>query len=495
MAVYRSINGAAFSLLASVAVTATSYTDTGLPNGPTQYYKVAAVNVSGTSGYSNEASAAPSSGNGGGTVSSVVSVVYGSATAITGGASAGFVPETIWNNDPASVPYFGPGSTSLSSLTDSNDSNSGITETLTTWAGYHQGSAVSGFSGAGNNALYNHGPFTGNSPSQGGILSISGLNASLTYDLYIYINDPNGAAGTLANVTDSRDSQSYYLTTISNASINSFVPGSATTSGAAAAGNYFALAGLTGSTTLTATITSSSGICFDGFQLVVHSAASAPATPAGLTAAAGTAVGQIALNWTASSGAQDYLLQRSTSPGSGYAPIGTIAAPTVTYTDNNPLLIAGQSYYYEVAAANTTGTSAFSAFAVATPYVPATFGGWVYTYFGLNAPLSEAADTADPANDGFSNLLKYALGLDPLAPATFTPTLSPSGGTWQFTYQRPANRADVTYVVQVSPDLSTWSATGVTLTEIGAGDPETWQATYAPGTISKYFFRLQITGP
>jgi len=44
----------------STGITTTSFTDPGLTNGTTYYYKVAAVNASGTSGFSNEVSAAPS---------------------------------------------------------------------------------------------------------------------------------------------------------------------------------------------------------------------------------------------------------------------------------------------------------------------------------------------------------------------------------------------------------------------------------------------------
>ena len=228
--------------------------------------------------------------------------------------------------------------------------------------------------------------------------------------------------------------------------------------------------------------------------MVTASPSAPPATPAGLTAESGTGVGQIALSWSASTGAQDYIVQRSTLSSGGYSNIATVSTPAVAYTDNDLALIAGKNYYYEVAAANASGTSAFSGSAVATPYVPPTFAGWDYTWFGLTAPSSETSGTATPANDGLSNTLKYAVGLDPLTPDTFQPILGESGGIWEFTWQRPANRPDLLYVVQVSPDLVTWTSSGVTLTETGTGDPETWEAAYASGTPSKLFFRLQISG-
>jgi len=59
--VYRGTSaGGESSTAIATGITTTGYTDTGLTNGTTYYYKVTAVNASGTSGYSNEASASPS---------------------------------------------------------------------------------------------------------------------------------------------------------------------------------------------------------------------------------------------------------------------------------------------------------------------------------------------------------------------------------------------------------------------------------------------------
>ncbi|MFN0104675.1 MAG: DUF1800 family protein, partial [Bryobacteraceae bacterium] len=57
--VYRGTSGGELSVPKATGVTATNYLDTGLLNGITYYYKVTAVNASGMSGRSNEASATP----------------------------------------------------------------------------------------------------------------------------------------------------------------------------------------------------------------------------------------------------------------------------------------------------------------------------------------------------------------------------------------------------------------------------------------------------
>jgi hypothetical protein len=89
-----------------------------------------------------------------------------------------------------------------------------------------------------------------------------------------------------------------------------------------------------------------------------------PVTPTGLAATAGNA--QVALSWTASSGATGYHVKRATSSGGPYTQVG---APTsASYTDT--ALANGTTYYYVVSALDSAGESANSAQVTATPVAP-----------------------------------------------------------------------------------------------------------------------------
>ena len=83
--------------------------------------------------------------------------------------------------------------------------------------------------------------------------------------------------------------------------------------------------------------------------------AAAPATPTGLAATAGN--GQVALTWSASSGAASYVVRRATASGGSYAQVGT--ATQTSYTDTG--LANGSTYYYVVSALNGVGVSGDSA--------------------------------------------------------------------------------------------------------------------------------------
>jgi hypothetical protein len=93
-----------------------------------------------------------------------------------------------------------------------------------------------------------------------------------------------------------------------------------------------------------------------------------PAAPTGLTASAtafNTNTAQVALSWTASTGAVSYDVYRSISAnGEGGTPLATGVTGT-TFTDSTAVF--GTTYFYKVSAVNTGGQSGLSNEASATP--------------------------------------------------------------------------------------------------------------------------------
>ena len=89
-----------------------------------------------------------------------------------------------------------------------------------------------------------------------------------------------------------------------------------------------------------------------------------PPIPTGLIATAGNA--QVSLTWTISSGATSYHVKRSTTTGGPYT---QVSAPTTdSFTDVS--LTNGTKYFYVVSALDSSGESANSAEANATPTAP-----------------------------------------------------------------------------------------------------------------------------
>jgi lysophospholipase L1-like esterase len=87
---------------------------------------------------------------------------------------------------------------------------------------------------------------------------------------------------------------------------------------------------------------------------------------------------------------------------------------------------------------------------------PVSYQTWAAAQAGLQAlPLQERLPAADPNQDGISNLMAYALALDPLAfpPADALPVVIPDeDGTPFFQYQR-SRKAMADFQVFTSPDL------------------------------------------
>jgi fibronectin type 3 domain-containing protein len=96
-----------------------------------------------------------------------------------------------------------------------------------------------------------------------------------------------------------------------------------------------------------------------------------PFTPANLTATASNAV--VALKWNPATGADSYLIQRSTTSGGSYTNVASGVTAT-NYRDTG--LVNGTTYFYVVAATNANGASSNSVEASATPVEM--FGWWKF---------------------------------------------------------------------------------------------------------------------
>jgi hypothetical protein len=126
---------------------------------------------------------------------------------------------------------------------------------------------------------------------------------------------------------------------------------------------------------------------------------------------------------------------------------------------------------------------------------------WRVQYFGSPSNAGDAADLADPEGDGVSNLLAYAMGLSPfqVKPPSALPSVSINNGKLQISFPWQKSATDITYNVQASGDLSTWSPlwTSGTASFVGPGPsaimtiPDTVTLS---GTNSR-FMRLQVTRP
>ena len=114
-----------------------------------------------------------------------------------------------------------------------------------------------------------------------------------------------------------------------------------------------------------------------------------------------------------------------------------------------------------------------------------------------------SGNSATPAHDGVSNLIKYSLNLNPKIPATTglpteAVTTTGSGNYLKLTYTRMRFSTDITYIPEVSGDLQTWTS-GLLIT--GTDNPDGLTRTIMAqdlipmNTIPRRFIRLKVTQP
>jgi len=308
--IYRgSVSGGESPTAIATGITTTTYTNTGLTNGDTYFYTVAAVNSSGTSGMSNEASAIPQSAGGGGTA--VVQINSGSVavgtwvadTDVSGGAAAGT-------------------SATINTSNVTNPAPQAVYQSV------------------------RFGNFT---------YTIPGLTVGATYTVRLHFVE-TWWTGPGEREFDVAINGSQVLTDFD-------IFAAAGGENIALAKSFVATANSSGQITIQfSNVIDSSEV--SGVEVLTGtSSGSAPPPPRGLTATAGN--GQVVLNWTASAGTVSYNVYRGvTSGGEGVSAIATGVTGT-SYTD--PGLANSTAYYYTVAAVNSSGSSGASNEASATP--------------------------------------------------------------------------------------------------------------------------------
>ena len=119
---------------------------------------------------------------------------------------------------------------------------------------------------------------------------------------------------------------------------------------------------------------------------------------------------------------------------------------------------------------------------------PINFSEWKNYYFGNT---SSAWDLAVPYGDGVTNLMKYALSMEPgMASVAGLPIAQRAGGHLTLAFSRKSP-SDVTYIVAASDGLGTW----VPIAQLAAGT-DTWTGTGAVAEPSSGGIRsVTVTDP
>ena len=132
--------------------------------------------------------------------------------------------------------------------------------------------------------------------------------------------------------------------------------------------------------------------------------------------------------------------------------------------------------------------------AVAPPLSP--IESWRQKWFGSTADNGAAADTNRLTGDGMPNLLKYALGLNPLSPTNNPVSGGINGGFLTLTVPRNSDATDITLSIEAKPflDASPWTTNNVSIDQ---DTPSLLRAFYRdPIHMSpSAYMRLRVTRP
>jgi hypothetical protein len=160
-----------------------------------------------------------------------------------------------------------------------------------------------------------------------------------------------------------------------------------------------------------------------------------PVAPSGLGITA-TSSSSISLNWTDNSNDEtSFVVQRSTTTGTGFTTIATLGANITSYIDNTGLT-ASTTYFYQVFATNAAGNSGFSNEANATTDVAGSIrvswagnpetavnrnGGGYKVYYSINSGFNPGDVGVTEIDVPFSSGLSAptSVVIPPLSPGVY----------------------------------------------------------------------------
>jgi len=121
---------------------------------------------------------------------------------------------------------------------------------------------------------------------------------------------------------------------------------------------------------------------------------------------------------------------------------------------------------------------------------------WRFQKFGANANNAAiAGDAADPDKDGIPNLMEYAFNGDPLsAGGSILPVFGREGNNLTLTYRQNDAATDITYTVEQTSDLGSWTTANPTVTVLSDdGSIKLVKASVPMGAVVKLMLRLRVT--
>ena len=156
-------------------------------------------------------------------------------------------------------------------------------------------------------------------------------------------------------------------------------------------------------------------------------------------------------------------------------------------------LLSGTTYHFRMEATNALGANAGQD-QVFTTLAP--IEAWRLLWFGTTANSGAAADSTIGTSDGMPNLLKYALGLNPLV-ATNDPVAGDiTTGYLRLTASKNPDATDVSFQLEVTNDLapSAWTTNGTT---VDVNTATLFEAHVNAPVVSSagVFIRLHVTRP